>query len=65
MLADEMSVLSRLLGAVIGGGGGFAALHFQPFVELPVAAIGGAAGVIALLGLLLGHKIWEVVAQLA
>lgn len=60
-----MGVLARLLGAVVGGGGAFAALHFQPFVELPFAAVAGGAGVFAVLGLLFGPKVWEVVAQLA
>jgi hypothetical protein len=60
-----MSIFARLLGAVIGGGGTFAALHFQSFVEIPLAAVAGGAGVMALMGLVFGAKIWEVVAQLA
>ena len=59
-----MGLGKRIVGAVIGGGGSYALLHFVDPLGLPASGVPVVAGVMALIGFVVGAKVWEVVVAL-
>jgi hypothetical protein len=59
----RMKIVSRVVGAAIGGAGTYAAaVVLDTGLAMPI--VFGIVGVMAVLGALFGPKVWEAVLQL-
>ncbi len=63
-MSDSPHLFSRVVGALIGGGGGFAAMHFGALGLSQPIMIAIAAG-LAVAGFAFGSKVWEAIVGLA
>ena len=62
-MSDSQHLFSRVVGAMIGGGGGFAAMHFGALGLTQPVMIAIVAG-LAIAGFAFGAKVWEAVVNL-